>query len=93
MKQSEKVCASCRARVDSNDRYCRVCGAIMNPVVSNNADRIMQCIYGPPPRKRKHTCVKCNYTWETVSMIDNQKYCPKCGGKAPGIDVANIFHK
>ena len=43
------------------------------------------CIYGPPPIKRVHTCEKCGYSWETHQMVDNQRCCPKCGGKAPAI--------
>ena len=33
-----------------------------------------------PMRK---VCAKCGYSWETNRMIDNERYCPKCGGSAP----------
>jgi rubrerythrin len=41
------------------------------------------CIYGPPPVTRVHKCKKCGYSWETSLMIDDEKWCPECGGEAP----------
>lgn len=40
-------------------------------------------LYGPEPIKRIHECDKCGYTWETNLMIDEERWCPKCGGGAP----------
>ena len=41
------------------------------------------CIYGPPPVSRTHKCEKCGFTWKTTLMIDDEKFCPECGGPAP----------
>ena len=46
-------------------------------------DEDFACIYGPPPVKRVHTCKKCGYSWETELMIDDERWCPQCGGSAP----------
>ena len=75
------VCANCGNTYIEGDRYCRFCGAPMG-----KPKFIMQefaCIYGPPPVKRVHKCVKCGFTWETCSMVDRQEFCPRCGGDAP----------
>jgi PHP family Zn ribbon phosphoesterase len=42
------------------------------------------CIYGPQPVKRVHTCEKCGYKWKTFAMVDKHRWCPECGGSAPG---------
>ena len=77
-----KVCANCKNSYFDGDRYCRFCGAPMGtPVLINET---FACIYGPPPKRRIHTCAKCGYSWETELMLDKQCYCPKCGGNAPG---------
>lgn len=41
------------------------------------------CIYGPPPMERLHKCNNCGYAWETHKMIDEERFCPKCGDSAP----------
>ena len=77
-----KVCANCKNTYIEGDKYCRYCGAKMGKpaFIPDN----MACIYGPPPITRVHKCVKCGYTWTTNQMIDRERYCPKCGGSAPG---------
>ena len=78
-----KVCANCKQTYIEGDKYCRYCGAPMG-----RPDFIVEdfgCIYGPPPIRRVHTCNKCGYSWETNQMIDDERFCPKCGGNAPGI--------
>ena len=77
-----KVCANCKNPYIDGDKYCRYCGAKMGKpaFIPDN----MACIYGPPPIKRVHKCVKCGYTWTTNQMVDQERYCPKCGGYAPG---------
>ena len=80
-KERMSVCANCGNVYIGGDRYCRFCGAPMG-----KPKFIMQefaCIYGPPPVKRVHKCVKCGFTWETCSMVDRQEFCPRCGGDAP----------
>ena len=44
---------------------------------------LFACIYGPPPVERTHKCKKCGFSWKTSLMIDDEKWCPKCGGSAP----------
>ena len=76
-----KVCANCKETYIEGDKYCRYCGAPMGKASYIEED--FACIYGPPPVKRVHTCKKCGYSWETDYMIDNERHCPKCGGRAP----------
>lgn len=76
-------CGNCHAYLNDSDKYCRICGTAAGEGAYNPYQNLMQCIYGPMPVKRVHTCKKCNYEWTTSLMIDDEKYCPKCGGKAP----------
>lgn len=76
-----KVCANCKSPYVEGDRYCRYCGAPLGTAEYIEED--FDCIYGPPPVRRVHTCSKCGYSWETGLMIDNENWCPKCGGRAP----------
>ena len=46
-------------------------------------DEKFSFLYGPPPKKRVHRCASCGFTWETNRMIDDERWCPKCGGSAP----------
>ena len=75
------VCANCREPYINGDKYCRFCGAPMGKPEYIEED--FACIYGPPPVNRTHTCAKCGYSWKTCEMIDNARWCPKCGGPAP----------
>lgn len=79
-----KVCANCKEVYTQGDKYCRYCGAPMGQAKFIAED--IACIYGPPPIKRVHKCKDCGYSWKTVRMIDNERYCPKCGGSAPVTD-------
>ena len=75
------VCANCREPYINGDKYCRFCGAPMGKPEYIEED--FACIYGPPTVNRTHTCAKCGYSWKTCEMIDNARWCPKCGGPAP----------
>lgn len=75
------VCENCIQPYIEGDKYCRFCGAPMGKPEYIEDD--MQCIYGPPPVERTHICSKCGYSWKTHKMIDNERWCPKCGGEAP----------
>lgn len=81
-EQKQKVCANCKNTYIEGDKYCRYCGAPLGKPDFIPED--FACIYGPPPVRRVHTCVKCGYSWETNLMIDDEKWCPECGGSAPG---------
>lgn len=75
-----KVCGNCHETWREGDKYCRYCGAPME-----HPDYIVRefaCIYGPEPVLRKHTCTKCGFAWKTELMIDDERFCPKCGASA-----------
>lgn len=76
-------CGNCHATLGEGDKYCRICGTKAGEGAFAPYQQIMQCIYGPRPEERTHTCEKCGYTWTTCLMLDNEKYCPQCGGNAP----------
>ena len=78
-----KICANCRSGYIEGDKYCRFCGAPMG--IPEFIKEDFATIYGPPPVKRTHHCIKCGFTWETWEMIDDEKYCPQCGGEAPAV--------
>ena len=79
------VCIDCGHNYREGERYCRICGAPITGFkeYEPEKDRPINCIYGPPPVRRRHQCRNCGYTWETCLMIDNEKFCPMCGGEAP----------
>lgn len=83
-RNKRKVCANCKENYIEGDKYCRFCGAPMGKAAY--IDENFACIYGPPPVTRVHTCSKCGYSWETCQMIDDERFCPKCGGRAPVTD-------
>jgi len=78
-----RVCANCKQSYIEGDKYCRFCGAPMGR--PEYIDEDFACIYGPPPIKRVHTCVKCGHQWTTAAMLDRQRFCPQCGGEAPAV--------
>ena len=78
-----RVCANCGSTYIEGDKYCRFCGAPMGEPKFIIED--FACIYGPPPVTRTHTCAKCGFTWTTCKMIDDERFCPECGGSAPGV--------
>lgn len=80
-KPYRKVCANCKRDYIEGDRYCRFCGAPMGK--PDFFEERFETIYGPPPVERRHKCMKCGYQWTTEKMIDDEGWCPKCGGSAP----------
>ena len=76
-------CGNCGAKLDVDDKYCKVCGTRVGDGDYKPFRFLEACVYGPPPIERTHVCVICGYSWKTEFMIDDQKYCPKCGGSAP----------
>ena len=85
----EKVCRNCHQSYIDGDKYCRFCGAPMGtpdyiePHYPGYIDEEFGCIYGPPPTKIVRKCNICGYIWETGRMVDNERFCPQCGGSAP----------
>lgn len=76
-----KVCANCNNDYREGDKYCRYCGAPLGKPDFIEED--FACIYGPQPIEREHKCKRCGFTWKTYLMVDNEKWCPKCGSSAP----------
>ena len=85
-----RKCSNCGKIIGEGDKYCRICGTDTKSSKPYRPEKEgpAQCIYGPPPVPRVHKCTKCGYTWETDLMIDNEQYCPMCGGPA---DVRERF--
>ena len=90
-KTMRTVCNNCKNRYIEGDKYCRFCGAPMGK--PDFIEETFACIYGPMPVKRKHTCEKCNFTWETHSMVDREGWCPECGGSAPAVELPSLRWK
>lgn len=82
-KYGENQCGNCHAGLEEGDKYCRMCGTKRGEGEFKPYRNVMECIYGPMPEKRKHVCTQCHYTWTTEVMLDEEYYCPKCGGDAP----------
>lgn len=80
---TRKQCGNCHAYLSPEDKYCRLCGTKVGKGAYDPYQDLMQCIYGPEPVEREHQCRRCGYKWKTCAMVDNEKYCPKCGGRAP----------
>lgn len=79
---TKSQCGNCHANLSPHDKYCRICGTKAGEGAYEPYQDLMQCIYGPMPVERKHTCTKCGYQWTTCLMLDDQRYCPKCGSPA-----------
>ena len=72
-------CGNCAEYIGTEDQYCRYCGTKRGEGSFKPYYNEPQCVYGPPPVKRIHSCTKCGFEWSTSVMIDRQRYCPKCG--------------
>ena len=77
----ENRCGKCTGYLEPEDQYCRYCGTKRGEGEFNPYYDEPVCVYGPPPVNRLHTCKKCGYEWTVCAMIDEQRYCPKCGHK------------
>lgn len=87
----EGKCGNCHSIMGKDDMYCKICGTKAGKGKFLPYEDIMECIYGPMPIEREHLCKKCKYSWTTVLMVDDEKYCPKCGGKAPVVRQEDYF--
>jgi len=74
------TCGHCNAHLRDGDKYCRKCGTRRGEGAFVPSMTMMQCIYGPAPVRRVRKCTRCGKTRETFLMIDNENYCPDCGG-------------
>ena len=83
----EGRCGNCHKLFREGDLYCRYCGTKAGEGKYEPYDDIVQCVYGPPPVERKHTCGKCGYSWTSRAMIDKEHYCPKCGGNVTAVET------
>lgn len=75
----ENQCGNCNAYLKEGDSYCRICGTRRGDGEYKPYQNIMQTIYGPMPVRREHICPVCGFKWDNCVMIDEDKYCPKCG--------------
>ena len=73
----EKICRNCKNSWREGDKYCRYCGAPLD--YPDYKIKEFYTIYGPRPVRRKHSCKKCKYTWDTDLMVDKEEHCPRCG--------------
>ncbi len=78
----ENRCENCHSPLNQGDRYCRICGTKRGEGPFEPYENVTVCIYGPMPVKCVHRCERCGYKWSTVLMVDDERYCPRCGGKA-----------
>ena len=95
-KYKERVCAKCGRIYIPKDRYCRFCGTPMGLPEFIEQDDGFICANGPEAVKRLHICVQCGHMWKTELMVDEQRYCPICGGRAPALkkkDWTSVFYK
>ena len=97
---SKNQCGNCHEYLQEGDKYCRYCGTEVGKGAYDPYQDLMQCIYGPMPENRTHICSNCGFRWDTCTMIDNEMYCPKCGGDAPdtmekskGIFLRKFFNR
>ena len=81
MRDTMAVCSNCKREYREGDKYCRYCGAPMG--TPRYIDAAYSTIYGPPPEIRTHKCTKCGFTWTTDLIVDDERWCPECGGSAP----------
>lgn len=72
-------CGNCHAYIGEAG-FCVYCGTKAGEGAFAPYEEIMQCVYGPPPVEREHTCTVCGHVWSTCAMIDRVRYCPQCGG-------------
>jgi len=72
-------CNNCHEWLGPDEKFCRKCGTKRGEGIFEPIDNIMQCVYGPEPVMRIHTCRQCHYKWTNIVMIDDDRYCPKCG--------------
>ncbi len=89
----EGRCGNCHKFFGEGDLYCRYCGTKAGEGRYEPYDDIMQCVYGPPPTERLHTCNECGYSWKSWAMIDNERYCPKCGGAVTAAETGDPLFK
>ena len=82
-------CGNCQGYLGPGDKYCRLCGTKAGEGSFKPWQNFMECVYGPMPVLRKHECSRCGHTWETMLMIDNQRFCPECGGLDKGAVCEN----
>lgn len=82
-------CGNCGERLGEDDAFCRFCGTERGKGKYRPQKERIECVYGPPPMDRIHHCDNCGFEWTTHTMLDKQKYCPKCGGRALPKEVWN----
>jgi rubredoxin len=74
-------CGNCHEHL-GKDKYCRICGTKRGEGAFKPYVDAYYPVYGPKPTETTHKCDVCGYTWSTYLMIDKERYCPECGGRA-----------
>ena len=78
-----RQCRNCHEVFEhEDDKYCTFCGTKRGEGHFNPFNNREYCIYGPMPVKRIRSCVRCGHQWTYCEMLDNQKFCVKCGGES-----------
>lgn len=80
IKPGKDQCGNCHAYLGT-DKFCRYCGTKAGEGAFEPYMNYEQCVYGPPPVEREHKCPDCGFNWKTHMMVDNQQFCPECGGR------------
>ena len=88
-------CGNCNKKLAPDDRYCPYCGTRAGEGKYEPYVDFMQDIYGPMPVDRYHLCADCGHHWKTCLMIDDQRYCPRCGSMnltepSPGLVLRGV---
>lgn len=91
--RDERVCGNCHALLQEGDRYCRICGTKRGEGAYLPYEDLAQpCIYGSEPVEVTHKCARCGYSWTTCLMIDEQRFCPLCGGPVSSESVMDDLY-
>ncbi|MBQ9809332.1 MAG: zinc ribbon domain-containing protein [Ruminococcus sp.] len=86
----EGRCGNCH-KLLGGDAYCRYCGTKAGNGSYEPYEDIVQCVYGPMPVDREHVCRKCGYKWTSCKMIDDEWFCPICGGSVNVTEMPGHF--
>ena len=60
--------------LDVSEALTELCGTKAGEGEFEPYQQMMQCIYGPRPVSRTHTCEKCGYSWTTCAMLDMDSF-------------------
>jgi predicted amidophosphoribosyltransferase len=76
--ESQAACPSCGVRTDEGEKYCRSCGADLEPKLDDNL--CPRC--GAKTYSGMKFCGECG-----ISLIQEEAACPKCGADTKPIMI------